>query len=129
MKIGDPIIWATMLDENPLPEGCPAAPGDWATWWVRANDAGRLALAAAAVPRLAEYWADQMELALDADDRLTVADVAAPTFLELAGVVRPIVLDEFHYGCVVAMLAASWLHGPALAVWFKQQLHAHGVIV
>jgi len=33
-------------------------------------------------------------------------------------------LTAFHYGCIVAMLAAAWVHGDPLQTWLHQQLHA-----
>jgi hypothetical protein len=126
MRIRDALIWATMWDAHPLPAGCPVEPTDWPAWWDGADAAQRDALLAAAVPLLAERWADAMEARLDAYPDLRVADIAAPSFP-----LRDITIDltPFHFGGIVALLAASWAHGDDLASWLQVLLHAHRVAV
>jgi len=125
MTIRDAFIWATLLDEHPLPAGCPVRPESWRGWWFLATAAQQEALQNAAVPLLAERWADAMEAALeDADQRPRVEDVASATLVPILRFGVDIRLTAFHYGGMIALLAAAWVHGDQLQAWFHHQLHA-----
>jgi hypothetical protein len=123
MKIRDAVVWATILDENPLPPGCASDPSTWAEWSQHATLDGRCRLYGAAVPLLAERWADAMEAAMAADDlHSRVADVASPTLVRVIASTGAFGVTPFQYGCMVAMLSASWYHGELLARWHRRQL-------
>jgi len=111
MQLRDPFVWATVVDENPLPRGCPADSAGWATWASTAPAADRRALARAVVPIIAERWADAMETAMHARRR-GVGDVATLAFGDVLAELAPLGLSNFQFGCIVAMLVACWAYAP-----------------
>ena len=123
MRIRDAIVWATILDENPLPPGCSSDPSTWASYSMHTTLDNRCALYGAAVPILAERWADAMESAMAEDDlRSRVDDVAATTLVHVINSAGAFGVTPFQYGCIVAMLSVAWYHGELLARWHRRQL-------
>jgi len=122
MRIRDVIVWATILDENPLPPDCSSDPTTWASWSQRATLQHRCELYGAAVPILAERWADAMEACMADDPTCGVADIAASTLIPVIASTGAFGVTPFQYGCIVAMLSASWYHGELLARWHRRQL-------